>query len=51
MQFKDYVITKKLGGGNFGQVYLAVDKLHNQDIAIKLISKDFLNMPNNRKAK
>lgn len=31
-----YKVTKKIGGGSFGEIYLAVDPVTDQEFAVKL---------------
>ena len=38
-EINDYILKEDIGKGNFGKVKLAVNKLTNEEYAIKIINK------------
>ena len=44
--FKTYKISKKLGEGSFGQIYVAYDIKTKEEYAVKLVCKYHLNVNN-----
>jgi len=39
---ENYVLERKIGSGQFGDVYKGYNRLNNQDIAVKVVQRKLL---------
>lgn len=39
---ENYVLERKIGSGQFGDVYKGYNKLNNQDIAVKVVQRKLI---------
>lgn len=39
MELEKYALNKEIGGGSYGKVFEAIEKLTGRKVAVKLISK------------